>query len=66
MTAYRFWTLTCDSCGEIHDDGASMTVAAARAAAKAGGWAYDRERGDTCPLHNGYHRYGAHGYEKDA
>ncbi len=30
MTAYRFVTLTCDSCGEVFDDGASLRIPEAR------------------------------------
>lgn len=56
MTAYRFVTLTCDECGEIWDGGTDRTVTQARRGAKAVGWKYDRARGDTCPLHNGYWR----------
>ncbi|MET4143935.1 hypothetical protein ABIB45_000802 [Arthrobacter sp. UYCo732] len=40
MTAYRFVTLTCDSCGEVFDDGASLRIPEARRrAAFEGGWA---------------------------
>jgi hypothetical protein len=62
MTAYRFVTLTCDECGEIHDDGQSRGIRAARADAKEHGWHYSRERGDTCPLHHGWRRT-VYGYE---
>jgi hypothetical protein len=30
VTAYRFVTLTCDSCGEVFDDGASLRIPEAR------------------------------------
>ena len=62
MTAYRFVTLTCDACGEISDGGMDRTVKAARATARAEGWAHDG-RGDTCPSHNGYRRT-SYGWER--
>jgi len=63
VTAYRFVTLTCDECGEISDGGMDRTVREARATARANGWQHD-ERGDTCPLHNGYRRLPMGGYER--
>ncbi len=48
MTAYRFVTLTCDRCGEIHEGGTDTTVAQAREGAAAEGWRYERRR-DLCP-----------------
>lgn len=62
MTAYRFVTLTCDECGEIHDSGESSTVKDARQCASAEGWHYEKRR-DTCPLHHGFRRT-AYGYER--
>jgi hypothetical protein len=39
VTAYRFVTLTCDGCGEVFDDGASLRIPEARrSAAWEQGW----------------------------
>jgi hypothetical protein len=55
MTAYRFVTLTCDICGEIHDDGISMRVREARKTAAREGWRTVRTQEgkflDKCPRH---------------
>lgn len=42
MTSYRFVTLTCDGCGQIHDDGQSTRVGNARGTAAAEGWRHRR------------------------
>jgi hypothetical protein len=60
MTAYRFVTLTCDNCGEIHDGGASVTFREIRrdAAVTAGWtlrWNQNRTRADWCGLCSGTH-----------
>lgn len=61
MTAYRFVTLTCDGCGEIHDDGQSLTAAKARASAKSGGWTQPNRGEDRCGQCNGTHVDYGHG-----
>lgn len=38
MSAYRFWTLTCDECGEISDGGMDMTKREAKQTARNAGW----------------------------
>ena len=48
MTAYRFVTLTCDSCGEIFDNGLAMTFPEARKSARNYGWSHKGSR-DYCP-----------------
>ncbi|HTN58936.1 MAG TPA: hypothetical protein VL043_11765 [Protaetiibacter sp.] len=53
MTAYRFVTLTCDGCGEVFDNGQSLTVASARRAAKAEAWTNPSRGRDHCPLCSG-------------
>ncbi|GAT07656.1 ABC-type dipeptide transport system, periplasmic component [Mycolicibacterium novocastrense] len=53
MTAYRFVTLTCNSCGEVFDTGQARSVREARTAACAEGWRY-YQREDLCPRHFGY------------
>lgn len=65
MTAYRFVTITCDTCGEIYDPGGVRSIPAARGMAKMEGWRHDKERGDTCPLHHGYVRLGEFGFVRD-
>lgn len=73
MTAYRFVTLTCDGCGEIHDDGRSVTVPAARVSAAREGWRHRRGVGphetgpgpgkhlDLCGVCSGTHERTPHG-----
>lgn len=47
MTAYRFWTLTCDGCGEVWDYGIAPKVRDAKASARRNGWETGRTRQDT-------------------
>ncbi len=53
MTAYRMWTLTCDVCGEIYDDGQPDRLATVKANARRYGWRTGRRREDEdlCPAH---------------
>jgi hypothetical protein len=53
MSAYRYWTLTCDWCGEIHDPGTAKTAIEARESAAAEGW-HKMGHKDACPRHYGY------------
>lgn len=55
MTAYRFVTLTCDSCGEIWDDGMSKRFGEARSSARQAGWVRMGTTGDLCGVCNGTH-----------
>ena len=51
MSAYRFWTLTCDECGEVFDEGIQMTAKECRTSAKKRGWStgVGKHREDYCP-----------------
>lgn len=78
MTAYRFVTLTCDGCGEIHDAGQSRNATEARTAAAAEGWRHRRGEGphetgpgpgrhlDYCGVCSGTHQRTSHGVERIA
>lgn len=57
MSAYRFVTLTCDGCGEIHDSGSSATVAHARKVARAEAWTSPARNDDRCPVCSGTHEH---------
>lgn len=46
MSAYRMWTLTCDGCGEVHDDGAPYSLATVKASARRRGWRTGQTRHD--------------------
>lgn len=48
MTAYRFVTLTCDSCGKVWDNGIIVTVAEARRKAARDGWGQPAKGRDQC------------------
>jgi len=54
VTAYRFWTLTCDTCGEVSDAGMSRTTYQAIVFARSEGWVrykegrLDRDRCGKC------------------
>jgi hypothetical protein len=61
VTAYRFVTITCDSCGEISDGGSDTSVKEARATARSAGWRY-LDRLDWCPAHFGFIRLGEFGW----
>lgn len=62
MSAYRFVTLTCDWCGEIHDPGGARSAAEARESAKDEGWHPMGSGKDACPAHFGYIRLGPFGW----
>lgn len=51
MSAYRFWTLTCDGCGEIWDYGTATTIRECKASARRNGWSTGRTKqdDDLCP-----------------
>lgn len=51
MSAYRFWTLTCDGCGEVFDVGIQPTVTGCKKEARRHGWLTGRNRfdDDFCP-----------------
>lgn len=61
MTAYRFVTLTCDSCGEIWDGGTDRTARQARFGARSVGWTQPERSQDRCGVCNGTHRRGDYG-----
>lgn len=62
MTAYRFVTLTCDTCGEVFDDGMCVTVADARRQAGKQGWTKVGRSEDRCGVCNGTHYRDGAGY----
>lgn len=51
MTAYRLWTLTCDGCGQIWDDGSPYSLEDVKRGARSAGWSTGRLRSDEdlCP-----------------
>lgn len=46
MSAYRLWTLTCDGCGQIYDDGTPYSLATVKANARRYGWRTGRTKTD--------------------
>lgn len=54
MSIYRATIILCDECGEDFPAG-NATYQESRDEAASEGWVHD-QRGDTCPLHNGYVR----------
>jgi len=48
VTAYRFVTLTCDSCGAVFDSGIHATVGGVRASAYYAGWRQPVRGRDQC------------------
>lgn len=67
MSAYRFVTLTCDSCGEVYDDGIITKVAEARRQASFAGWTQPSRGQDRCGVCNGTHvRNGWSAYDAPA
>lgn len=49
MSANRYVTLTCDSCGAVFDVGLQTRVDGCRAAARREGWTSHRRSQDHCP-----------------
>lgn len=63
MTAYRFVTLTCDGCGEVYDDGRSLSALSVRSNARREAWTNPGRNVDHCPACSGTHkRVGDHGF----
>lgn len=46
MTAHRFWTLTCNGCGEIWDCGTPASLSECKKRARSAGWSTDRIQRD--------------------
>ncbi|MPV50095.1 hypothetical protein GCG21_08760 [Pseudactinotalea sp. HY160] len=51
MSAYRLWTLTCDGCGQIWDDGSPYSLGIVKLNARRSGWRTGQTKDDNDHCH---------------